>query len=319
MRAGEFADGTLCLRAKIDMASPNIHFRDPVIYRIMRVAHYHTGDRWCIYPMYDFAHPIEDALEGITHSLCTLEFEVHRLLYDWVIDRMDEMGLLVERGGHKVRPIQRELSARTAPHASSQRASPPTRPPSPPAAGKGKGVIADPIGLRIYIPRVVDLLIVDTPGITKVPVGDQPPDIEMQIRRLCLHYLTQPNYYRVPDLRSPNSTHTCPLINIYQLDVLVEGLGGMAPAAAAVAAFRARAAAAGLPCIHNDFPHEPDRCGMPEGHSPLERHLGVPVSDGGRVRLDERRVAHAHVREHEDDVVAHGGGGDNGHCWTYGP
>ena len=110
MKAGEFADGTLCLRAKIDMASPNIHFRDPVIYRTMRVPHYHTGTQWCIYPMYDFAHPIEDATEGITHSLCTLEFEVHRPLYDWVIDRMDEMGLLVVRNGHKVRPIQREFA-----------------------------------------------------------------------------------------------------------------------------------------------------------------------------------------------------------------
>ena len=110
MKAGEFADGTLCLRAKIDMSSPNIHFRDPVIYRILRVPHYHTGDQWCIYPMYDYAHPIEDALEGITHSLCTLEFEVHRPLYDWVIDRMDEMGLLVVRNGQKVRPIQREFA-----------------------------------------------------------------------------------------------------------------------------------------------------------------------------------------------------------------
>ena len=110
MRAGEFADGTLCLRAKIDMASPNIHFRDPVIYRIMRVPHYHTGEQWCIYPMYDFAHPIEDAIEGITHSLCTLEFEVHRPLYDWVVDRMDEMGLLVMRNGNKIRPIQREFA-----------------------------------------------------------------------------------------------------------------------------------------------------------------------------------------------------------------
>lgn len=85
MRAGEFADGTLCVRAKIDMASPNLHFRDPVIYRIMRVAHYRTGEAWCIYPTYDFAHPLEDAFEGITHSLCTLEFEVHRPLYDWFI------------------------------------------------------------------------------------------------------------------------------------------------------------------------------------------------------------------------------------------
>jgi glutaminyl-tRNA synthetase len=85
MRAGEFADGTLCVRAKIDMASPNLHLRDPVIYRIMRVAHYRTGDAWCLYPTYDFAHPLEDAFEGITHSLCTLEFEVHRPLYDWFI------------------------------------------------------------------------------------------------------------------------------------------------------------------------------------------------------------------------------------------
>ncbi len=116
MKAGEFADGTLCLRAKIDMASPNIHFRDPVIYRILRVPHYHTGDMWCIYPMYDFAHPIEDAIEGITHSLCSLEFEVHRPLYDWVIDRMDELGLLVVRNGHKIRPIQREFSRLNLPY-----------------------------------------------------------------------------------------------------------------------------------------------------------------------------------------------------------
>ncbi len=110
MRSGEFADGTLCLRAKIDMASPNIHFRDPVIYRIMRVPHYRTGDAWNVYPMYDFAHPIEDALEGVTHSMCTLEFEVHRPLYDWVVDRMDEMELLVSRNGQKVRPRQREFA-----------------------------------------------------------------------------------------------------------------------------------------------------------------------------------------------------------------
>ncbi len=110
MRDGEFADGTLCLRAKIDMASPNIHFRDPVIYRIMHVPHYHAGTKWCVYPMYDFAHPIEDAIEGVTHSMCTLEFEVHRPLYDWVIDRMDEMGLLVVRNGVKIRPQQREFA-----------------------------------------------------------------------------------------------------------------------------------------------------------------------------------------------------------------
>ena len=89
MRAGEFADGELCVRAKIDMASPNMHLRDPVIYRIMRETHYRTGDKWCIYPMYDFAHPLEDAFEGVTHSLCTLEFEVHRPLYDWVVENIE--------------------------------------------------------------------------------------------------------------------------------------------------------------------------------------------------------------------------------------
>lgn len=85
MRAGEFADGSMTLRAKIDLASGNFNMRDPVIYRINRMHHHRTGDEWCIYPMYDFAHPIEDALEGITHSLCSLEFESHRPLYDWVI------------------------------------------------------------------------------------------------------------------------------------------------------------------------------------------------------------------------------------------
>ncbi len=85
MRAGEFPDGSKVLRAKIDMASPNLHMRDPVIYRILHTPHPHAGDTWCIYPMYDYAHPIEDALEKITHSMCTLEFEVHRPLYDWVI------------------------------------------------------------------------------------------------------------------------------------------------------------------------------------------------------------------------------------------
>ena len=85
MKAGEFADGSRTLRAKIDMTSPNINMRDPVIYRIMRSTHHRTGDDWCIYPMYDYAHPIEDAIEGITHSICTLEFEDHRPLYDWVL------------------------------------------------------------------------------------------------------------------------------------------------------------------------------------------------------------------------------------------
>ena len=110
MRDGKYADGEWCLRAKIDMSSPNIHFRDPVIYRIRHVAHYHLGDKWCVYPMYDFAHPIEDALEGVTHSMCTLEFEVHRPLYDWVVDRLDEQGLLVVRNGVKIRPQQREFA-----------------------------------------------------------------------------------------------------------------------------------------------------------------------------------------------------------------
>ena len=88
MRAGEFPDGAHVLRAKIDMASPNINLRDPVLYRIRRAHHHRTGDAWCIYPMYDFAHPPSDALEHITHSLCTLEFEDHRPLYDWLIEHL---------------------------------------------------------------------------------------------------------------------------------------------------------------------------------------------------------------------------------------
>ena len=85
MKAGEFPDGSKTLRAKIDMASPNINMRDPVLYRISHSTHHTTGDKWCIYPMYDFAHPLEDAIEGITHSICTMEFEDHRPLYDWVV------------------------------------------------------------------------------------------------------------------------------------------------------------------------------------------------------------------------------------------
>ena len=85
MKAGKYADGEKVLRAKIDMSSPNINMRDPIIYRIAHATHHNTGDKWCIYPMYDFAHPIEDAIEGITHSICTLEFEDHRPLYDWVL------------------------------------------------------------------------------------------------------------------------------------------------------------------------------------------------------------------------------------------
>ena len=100
MKAGEFEDGAMVLRAAIDMQSPNIHMRDPVIYRIRRVEHFRQGDKWCIYPMYDFAHPLEDAYEHITHSLCTLEFENHRPLYEWVIDNCPV----------PARPKQREFS-----------------------------------------------------------------------------------------------------------------------------------------------------------------------------------------------------------------
>lgn len=89
MRNGEFPDGAKTLRAKIDMASPNMHMRDPAIYRIKREHHYRTGDKWCIYPMYDFAHCISDSIEGITHSICTLEFEIHRPLYDWFLDELE--------------------------------------------------------------------------------------------------------------------------------------------------------------------------------------------------------------------------------------
>ena len=88
MRAGEFADGSRTLRAKIDMASPNINLRDPVMYRVLRATHHRTGDQWCIYPTYDFAHGQSDSIEGITHSICTLEFEDHRPLYDWFLDQL---------------------------------------------------------------------------------------------------------------------------------------------------------------------------------------------------------------------------------------
>ena len=89
MKNGRYADGEKVLRAKIDMASPNINMRDPVIYRVAHMSHHNTGDKWCIYPMYDFAHPIEDAIEGVTHSCCTLEFEDHRPLYDWVVRELE--------------------------------------------------------------------------------------------------------------------------------------------------------------------------------------------------------------------------------------
>ncbi len=100
MRAGEFEDGAMVLRARIDMTSPNIHMRDPALYRIRRIHHFRQGDKWCIYPMYDFAHCLEDACEGITHSICTLEFEIHRPLYDWVLDNL----------GFDPRPHQYEFS-----------------------------------------------------------------------------------------------------------------------------------------------------------------------------------------------------------------
>ena len=101
MRAGELADGAAVLRAKIDMASPNINLRDPALYRIKRATHHNTGDAWCIYPMYTYAHPIEDALEGITHSICTLEFEDQRPFYDWLLDTLCALGLLAQPRPHQ--------------------------------------------------------------------------------------------------------------------------------------------------------------------------------------------------------------------------
>jgi glutaminyl-tRNA synthetase len=101
MRDGQFEDGSMVLRAKIDMAHPNINLRDPAIYRIRRATHHNTGDKWCIYPMYTFAHPIEDALEQITHSICTLEFEDQRPFYDWLMERLIEGGLLASPPPHQ--------------------------------------------------------------------------------------------------------------------------------------------------------------------------------------------------------------------------
>ena len=100
MKNGEFPDGSRTLRAKIDMASPNLNLRDPAIYRIVRAHHHRQGDKWCIYPLYDFAHPIQDAIEGITHSMCSLEFENHRPLYEWVVDNI----------GFDPKPKQREFA-----------------------------------------------------------------------------------------------------------------------------------------------------------------------------------------------------------------
>jgi glutaminyl-tRNA synthetase len=104
MRAGEFPDGAYVVRAKIDMSSPNINMRDPTLYRIRHAAHHRTGNAWCIYPTYDYAHPLSDAFEGITHSLCTLEFEDHRPLYDWVVDS------LLQDGAFRSRPQQTEFA-----------------------------------------------------------------------------------------------------------------------------------------------------------------------------------------------------------------
>ena len=101
MRAGEFPDGAHVLRLKIDMASPNVNMRDPAIYRIRHASHHRTGDKWCIYPLYDYTHCISDALERITHSICTLEFQDHRPLYDWVIEKLAD-------GGQLARPLPQQ-------------------------------------------------------------------------------------------------------------------------------------------------------------------------------------------------------------------
>ena len=106
MKNGEFPDGAKTLRAKIDMASPNINLRDPAIYRIVHVDHHRQGNKWCIYPLYDYAHPIQDALEGITHSLCSIEFENHRPLYNWVVDNI----------GFELKPKQREFARLNVTH-----------------------------------------------------------------------------------------------------------------------------------------------------------------------------------------------------------
>jgi len=110
MRAGEFEEGAYTLRAKIDMGSPNISMRDPIIYRIRYAHHYRAGDKWCIYPMYDFTHCISDALEGITHSLCTLEFQDNRELYDWFLDNITlEENLVGEKVGENGKVMPRQI------------------------------------------------------------------------------------------------------------------------------------------------------------------------------------------------------------------
>ncbi|MFT0533538.1 glutamine--tRNA ligase/YqeY domain fusion protein [Castellaniella hirudinis] len=110
MRAGKYPDGAMALRARIDMASPNINLRDPVLYRIRHASHHRTGDAWCIYPMYSWAHPVEDALEGITHSICTLEFEDQRPFYDWILQRLAELGQLAAPLPHQYEFARLNLS-----------------------------------------------------------------------------------------------------------------------------------------------------------------------------------------------------------------
>jgi glutaminyl-tRNA synthetase len=110
MKNGKFKEGEAVLRAKIDMASPNMNMRDPIIYRVMHQSHHQTGDKWCIYPMYDFAHPLSDAIEGITHSICTLEFADHRPFYDWAVEKIGE------KGGIKLAPHQYEFSRLNVDH-----------------------------------------------------------------------------------------------------------------------------------------------------------------------------------------------------------
>ena len=142
MRAGEFPDGAHVLRARIDMASPNINLRDPVLYRIRHASHHRTGDAWCIYPMYDYAHPLSDAFEGVTHSLCTLEYEAHRPLYDWVV-RECEHG--APAAADRVRAAQPELHRdEQAQAAAAGRAGPRAR--------LGRPAHADP--LRAAAPRL---------------------------------------------------------------------------------------------------------------------------------------------------------------------
>ena len=118
MRKGEFPDGSRVLRAKIDMASPNINMRDPVMYRILHAEHHRTGDKWCIYPMYDYAHGQSDSIEGVTHSMCTLEFEDHRPLYNWFIQQLGNFSLAAIR----VRPPQPDLHAAEQAQAAETRA-----------------------------------------------------------------------------------------------------------------------------------------------------------------------------------------------------